>query len=434
MWKYLFAVALLLVAVTFDLGMLAYAMYVFLGILISSRYFSRKWAESLAAQRLTSQTKANVGQTVAVVIDVENQGKLPVPWVLVEELIVRDYLRPPARLSLIGRRLHLIALGSGEKKTLLFQIELLGRGYFQIGPLLLETGDLFGLHRRFRMLTSPQYLLVHPDFSPLENYDITSPRPIGEVRITHSLFDDPTRICGVRPYQYGDPMRRIHWRATARTGELHSKVYEPSIVAGATIVLDFLSAHYEEIEGEARGELAVTMTASLVHALAQRNEEIGLITNGRDAIQRIRFEGWISDWRTRREARESVELDTPNDQFEPLVIETRRGVEQIERIFDLLGRLELSEGLPLPALLQEAAGRMPRSATVILIVGKIGVEEAIAIGDLRRSGFVVTVFVNCYHIVDFEAALATLLDMGVEVRQLTERSHVADLCRDFVLR
>ncbi|MDO4557744.1 MAG: DUF58 domain-containing protein [Planctomycetia bacterium] len=311
---------------------------------------------------------------------------------------------------------------------------VLGRGYFQIGPLLLETGDLFGLYRRFRVLTHPQYLMVHPDFSPLTDYDITSPRPIGEVRIVHSLFDDPTRICGVRPYQYGDPLRRIHWRATARTGSLHSKMYEPSIVAGATVILDFLSAHYEEIEGEARGELAVTMAASLVHALAQRNEEIGLVTNGRDAVQRIRFEGWISDWRTRREARESVELDAPDDRFEPLVVDTRRGVEQVERIFDLLARLELSEGLPLPELLQEASGRIPRSASVVIIVGRIGVAEAIAIGDLRRSGFSVTVFVNCYHVVDFEAALATLLDMGVEVRQLTRRSSVSDLCRDFVLR
>ena len=36
------------------------------------------------------------------------------------------------------------------------------RGYYQIGPLVLETGDLFGLHRRYRVATEPHFLLVFP--------------------------------------------------------------------------------------------------------------------------------------------------------------------------------------------------------------------------------------------------------------------------------
>ena len=52
----------------------------------------------------------------------------------------------------------------------------------------------------------------------LAGYEIASRRPIGEIRISHRLFEDPTRIAGVRAYQSGDPLNRIHWRATARTG------------------------------------------------------------------------------------------------------------------------------------------------------------------------------------------------------------------------
>ena len=57
--------------------------------------------------------------------------------------------------------------------------------------------------------------------------------------MTYRLFEDPTRIAGVRAYERGRSAQPRHWRATARTGLLHSKVYEPSTVAGATILLDF---------------------------------------------------------------------------------------------------------------------------------------------------------------------------------------------------
>src|SRR5262249_17430874 len=133
----------------------------------------------------------------------------------------------------------LFKLGKGESRTLQYKVQCHQRGYYQFGPILAETGDLFGLHRSYRLLTEPRFLMVYPKVLPLENYDIQSPRPIGEIRLAHRLFEDPTRTAGVRAFEHGDPINRIHWRASARTGLLQSKTFEPSCVAGATIVLDF---------------------------------------------------------------------------------------------------------------------------------------------------------------------------------------------------
>src|SRR5438309_1532742 len=82
-------------------------------------------------------------------------------------------------------------------------------GYCQIGPTVLESGDLFGLHRRYRVVTEPVYVLVYPKVVPLRGYDVASRRPIGDIRLTHRLYEDPTRIAGVRAYQPGDPLNRI---------------------------------------------------------------------------------------------------------------------------------------------------------------------------------------------------------------------------------
>ncbi len=133
-------------------------------------------------------------------------------------------------------------LRSRGRQTIFYQLKCNRRGYHQIGPLVVETGDLFGLHRRYRVLTSPHFLLVYPEVVPLEGFELASRRPIGEVRISHRLYEDPTRIAGVRRYEAGDPLNRIHWRATARTGQFHSKIYEPSCIVGATLLLDFHQA------------------------------------------------------------------------------------------------------------------------------------------------------------------------------------------------
>jgi len=73
------------------------------------------------------------------------------------------------------------------------------RGYYQLGPLLLETGDVFGLHRRFRVATEPHFALVLPKVLPLQGYNLASRRPIGEIRVVHRLFEDPTRLASIRP-------------------------------------------------------------------------------------------------------------------------------------------------------------------------------------------------------------------------------------------
>jgi uncharacterized repeat protein (TIGR01451 family) len=200
------------------------------------------WAESLSAKRQCNQLTADLGDTVAVVVEIANSGPLPIAWCLVEDLLPRAaLLHDPPNLGVTGRRVQLSMLPARGRKSMLYQLRCNRRGYYQVGPLVLETGDLFGLHRRYRVATRPHFLLVYPRVLPLEGYDVSSRRPIGEVRMTHRLYEDPTRIAGVRQYEAGDALNRVHLRATARTGKLHSKVYEPSSIAGATILFTMRS-------------------------------------------------------------------------------------------------------------------------------------------------------------------------------------------------
>jgi uncharacterized protein (DUF58 family) len=381
------AVALLAVAIVLNLGLFAYAMYALVGVIVASRVLVNGWSSNLTATREMSRDRIKIGDTTAVVIVLENRHWLPIPWLLVEDLLPRGALiHNPPNLQVTGRRLQLVSFRGQSRRTITYQLRSHCRGYYQLGPLVAETGDVFGLYRRYRVLSEPSFLLVVPEVVPLEGFDIASRRPIGEVRMSHRLYEDPTRISGVRAYQAGDPLNRIHWRATARTATLHSKIYEPSTVAGATLLVDFHEQSFAVEDEPVRSELVVTAAASIAGVIFQMGQQVGLVTNGRDAADRIRTEGWRHGQFYSRQAARATGMLEKSDRLRPVIVPTRRSNTQLTDILQTLARVEKTDGLTFPQLVTEAVAQLPTSATVIAMLTRVTPQIAISLGTLRRRG------------------------------------------------
>lgn len=395
-WLVVIAV-LIGLALALQAGLVAFAGYVLLGVYLLSRWLARRWVNDLQARRQCDATPRELGESVQVEVTLTNTGPLPILWVLVEDMIANlTFRQKPARMSLKGKRVQVVNLGPRRTKTLRYTITFLMRGYYPIGPTLLETGDVFGLHRRHRVVGRPVYVLVYPKIVPLPHYNFASERPIGEVRLQNRLFEDPTRTAGVREYQVGDPLQRVHWKVTARTGVLHCRIYEPSSLAGATLLVDFHTDGFPRRGEPYRSELAITTAASLANAVSVFNQQLGLVSNGRDAADRIRDESLDPtssqrQYETRDQARDQFELKEDNVRLRPVVVETRRGVNQFQQVREVLARLELTDGFRFAELVLEMAPRLPRDATAICILPQVTVETALALGSLRRQGFAVTV-------------------------------------------
>jgi len=435
------AIFLLLVAILLDFGLLAYAMYALLGVMVLSRWLADRWSADLSASRETNRDRVEIGDRVAVVVKLENQGWLPIPWLLLEDLLPRKaMIHNPPNLQVIGRRLQLLSFRGQTRKTVLYQLQCNRRGYYQLGPLVAETGDVFGLYRRYRILSEPSYLLAYPKVIPLTGFNIASRRPIGEVRLSHRLYEDPTRMAGVRSYQAGDPLSRIHWGATAATGQLHSKIYEASTIAGATLLLDFHQDSFDLRHEPMRSELAVTTTASIAGAICEMGQQIGLITNARDAAERIKKRGWHHEGlnpkliASRQAARSKAAMLDESDRLRPQVIPTSRGGAQLRRILETLARAEKTDGLKFAQLIRETTSRLPASATVIAILTAVSPETAIALGNLRRRGFAVTTILNTYDPFEFATMSGLLAAERIETRQLTDEAAVPTICSTLVLR
>jgi uncharacterized protein (DUF58 family) len=434
-------IALLALGFVFQLSLLIYAMYVLLGVLLLSRVFTRAWTSGIEARRFSADQALEIGASIEVKVAARNTGRLAIPWLLLEDSLPREALtQSPHHLKAEGARLAVARLEPGETKVLTYRVQFLMRGYYQLGPLLVETGDVFGLHRRFRVMTEPTFAQVPPRIVALEGYNLSSRRPIGEIRLAHRLFEDPTRLAGVRPYQKGDPLNRIHWRATARTGQLQSRAYESSCVAGATFVLDFHVGSFTGPAAVASAELAAVAVASLAYAVCLMGQQMGLVSNGRDAADRIREEGWRADFLTRSDARARAAEPQQNTRLRPVVLEAAKGEDQLAEILAALARLEHTDGLDFAGMIREAAPRISRDTTVVAVLGAVTPQIAVALGDVARRGWLVTALVVS---VEMEAVpdwarppdwAEMLLAQGIDFRVVNSEEAVGNLCAEAIIR
>ena len=435
------ALVLLLAGALFRLGLLVYAMYALLGVMILGNLLTRRWVDALEVHRDCDRSEVTPGETVMVSVTVQNRSRRTIPWVLLEDHLPAEALSSsPERLIARGPRLALARLRPGEEEVLRYEVECRARGCYPIGPMLIETGDYFGLHRRFRVAGEPHFVLVPPRIVPLEGYDLASPRPVGEIRLVHRLYEDPTRTSGIRDYQNGDPLNRIHWRATARLGRLQSRTYEASVVAGATLLLDF---HCQALSGtgsHVRTELAATAAASLANALHQIGQPVGLFSNGRDTQDRLRAEGWNHAFRTRGQARTRAGLIPRSERLVPVAVETRRGSEQLGRILEALARLEPTDGLDFPELLTEVNSRLPRNTTLVAILQEVTEQTAVLLCGLQRRGFRVTAVPIVFDSGEAKSWAqgpdwaGWLIASGVDVRRIHDEASLARLCSEQLLR
>jgi uncharacterized protein (DUF58 family) len=440
--KWIFAtLGLLVLGVIFKLSLLIYAMYVLLGVLLLSRFFSRLWIGQIEARRFCDEDVVEMGASAQSKVAVQNTGRFSIPWVILEDSLPREaLLQLPARIKADGGRLALVRLAPGETKVLSYRVQFLMRGYYQLGPLLVETGDVFGLHRRFQILTEPHYVLVLPKVLPLQGYNLASRRPIGEMRLTHRLFEDPTRMSSIRPYHQGDPLNRIHWRATARVGQLQTRTYESSCVSGATFLLDFHSKSFAGAAAVGSAELAVVTVASLANAVFLMGQQIGFVSNGRDAADRIREEGWRVEFLTREDAQQRAGQTAANTRLRPVIVEPGKGEERFTQILAALGRLEHTDGMNFAAMTEEAGAKISRDATVVAVLGGVTPAIAVSLGNLARRGFLVTAVVVSF---GMEAVpdwarppewAEMLLAQGIDFRVVNSEESILNLCAEAIVR
>ena len=226
------------------------------------------------------------GERVSVSVTVTNRKALPVPWLRVDDSF-------PGGLVLIGRDLkpsgsanqpflrYLASLGPYERIRWRYDIDCPQRGFYFLGPVQIHSGDMLGFFARRQPLRLQTRLIVYPRVRPLPELGFPNKNPFGEKGTRRHIVEDPSRTVGVREYHPEDSIKRVHWKASARHGELQVKVYQPIVTQQLVVFLNVASfaQPWLGIMPE-RQEQAISVAASIAYHATEQRFAIGLIANG----------------------------------------------------------------------------------------------------------------------------------------------------------
>src|SRR5262245_54981149 len=123
--------AVLAVALVIQSGLLAYAMYVLLGVLLLTRLLTLHGLNRLTADRAVSADEIDAGERIEVEVRLHNDSSLPIPWVLMEDLLPEFALRQrPPRLKVQGKRLAIRLLRGGQSARVKYKLDYTRHGFY----------------------------------------------------------------------------------------------------------------------------------------------------------------------------------------------------------------------------------------------------------------------------------------------------------------
>ncbi|MCK9520230.1 MAG: DUF58 domain-containing protein [Dehalococcoidia bacterium] len=286
--------------------------------------------------------RAQVGQEAEEIIEVRNNFFLPKLWLDIED---------PSDLP--GHRSRrVVVVPPRRSRNWIVDTPLLRRGLYDWGPLRVTATDPFGLFRRVREFGGRQQILVYPPVVDLPHFQAPPANLPGEGRFRRRTHYVTPNASGVRQYAPGDAFNRIHWRSTARTGELMVKTFELDPASDIWVILDLERRVNAGRGEESTEEYGVRIAASIARHYLVSNRSVGYMSFGRDLR----------------------------------IIDAERGGQQMTRILETLATVRAVGDAPLGNLLQEEQRRFGRHTTLVVVTSATDDHWLTSIQSLVQRG------------------------------------------------
>jgi uncharacterized protein (DUF58 family) len=339
------------------------------GLTLLSRWATTLWSRyglvGVRYSRTVGARHAVWGDEVPLEVAIWNAKPLPLPWIAADDSVSEGLRVRGVKLESSDRpgRENLRSTWTllwYERVTRRLRIVADRRGRFEFGPVRLTVADLFERGTRDDEHPLPAELLVRPRSIPVRaRHPLAA--PLGNRRTAASLYEDPALFAGVRPWQPADPLRRIHWRASARLGRPVSRRYEPVSERQLLIVLDVQTVegpHWLLVYDDDLVESMCVTAASLARAALASGAACGLLV-GNQPLGAARASYVAPD-------------ASPG---------------QLGRIEDELARLSPISAVPFDRLLATIPRRVRPGSTLVTLSGRSTLPYLATMRRLQRSGY-----------------------------------------------
>ncbi|MEU8759214.1 DUF58 domain-containing protein [Streptomyces sp. NPDC048659] len=255
----------------------------------------------VAGSRRLAPQRVETGAEARVHLRVDNVSRLPTGLLMLQDHV--PYMLGPRPRFVLDR------VEAGGRREVSYRVRSDLRGRFALGPLQLRLTDPFGMCELTRSFSAHDTLTVIPRTEALP-----PARPAGE---SAGYGDGQQRALALagdddiipRAYRHGDDLRRVHWRSTARYGELMVRREEQPQRARCTVLLDTRGIAYEGGGPDSAFEWAVSGAASVLVHMLERGYGVRLLTDTGSTVPGEGAEGFAGSGQNTADAA-GLMLDT----------------------------------------------------------------------------------------------------------------------------
>ncbi|CAM4117803.1 DUF58 domain-containing protein [Mesobacillus thioparans] len=275
-WKLI--VLLFLILVTFSYAMFQggfvswFLFYSFVPFGLYALSLALYSLREIKAERVYTKQEYNAGEKFRASIVLERNIAFPLFYAIAEE---------QAGETLAGNR------DLQQAKTMVFPgfnrvfsfdycIENLPRGEHILTGIKLKTGDPLGLIEKEKFLPAENRILVYPAYQDLVYRPVAHHFDQGMTASKERVQRDTSMAIGIREYQPGDRFSWINWKATARRNDIMTKEFEQRQSHDVTLLMDCAP--------DARFEVIVSFTASVIRAILRKGAQVGLLTSSNERV------------------------------------------------------------------------------------------------------------------------------------------------------
>jgi uncharacterized protein (DUF58 family) len=336
------AAILLLGALTTGAEHLFFLLYLGIAVVALAYFGARRGLSGLEAGSWLDRHQGSVGDTLTITYTLRSLGRVPKPWLEVHS---------PTTLPLAvpGR---VVALGPKAVRTWAVRVPLVRRGQFRVDPMVVRTGDPFGLFESVASVGAGAGVVVFPRVELLTGWKLPAAPVEGSASRPERTTQSTPLVSSVRPYAPGDSFSRIHWRSSARHQELQVKEFDIEQTADVWCFLDLDRGAHAGEGDHASVETAVTACASLASHALSAHRAVGFEAIGQRRIM--------------------VPLD--------------RGRRQRQKLLGVLAVVAAEGATPLHELLIEGLPRVRRGSIAMVVTPSLDRSWARGLAGLRARG------------------------------------------------
>lgn len=253
---------------------------------IVRKYYANHWNDNLYSYVYFETETANEGDRGHICEVIENEKFLPLPVVNVKFDLDKSIYYKEKKNTIVSDKQYrsdTLSIASNTKLIRRFEVQYTHRGVYSINNLDLHTVDPVDSYVRSVSYECDSTIYVYPAYSRYKDLLAPFSRIMGEALKNKFIFEDPFEFKGIRNYTSSDPMKKINWSASAKTGELMVNNYYDTTSRHVTIFLDVVNdsvwKRYDQLEE------CIRITRNLMEDFAHNQVPVNIVTNAKDCFE-----------------------------------------------------------------------------------------------------------------------------------------------------